>query len=1216
VAEDAVNRQPFDLHTFPLDGVRLIEASAGTGKTFSLAGLYLRLLVERGLDVRDILVMTFTRAATQELRERIRTGLATAARIAADPGVVDNGDAAQRDTARIIDRAAAAEPRERIVRRLREAAARMDDAAISTIHGFAQQAARENAFDSGLPFDRGSQVDDKEIHAQAVTDYWRSQVFGRSDAEARAFLDLWSGPDVLGRDLNPALNRPHITLDGPPELELQDRIAQARTLWQQERAALQALLATAMRDDLLKKNAGLYRLIDGTGVEALMGDLDARLAGTAAGYPVLPDWIAGLATDARVARYVLKNAVALFRPQDMSLVRAMAPLVLAGRQAALRHALDTVRASIRERKRSSRQFSFADMIEALHAAVTDPERGPELAAALHRTWPYALVDEFQDTDPLQYEILRAVYQGRECGGLLLIGDPKQAIYAFRGGDVFAYLQAARDAGGCSELDTNYRSSQGVLDGIEALFCGAAGADPRGPFLVSDIGFHPVRCGRQPDDRVLIRSGAPLPAVTVWAVPGEAVSAKDARMLLRDATVSEICGLLDPDKGAHERRADGDERPVRPGDIAVLVNTNAEAADVQRALARRGVSAVCLHRAGVFESAQAEDLLYLLRAADSAARPEAVRAALATPLLGWRMAELLTLDGDETAWHREIARFQDAFATWRHRGVLAMLEPFLQDAAPRVLALEDGERRMTNYLQLAELLAQAETETFGAAGLIRWLAEQMQRAGSEVQADSELLRLESDDALVRIVTVHRVKGLQYPIVFVPFAPFLAPRQKQLQRPWIYHDQDGRARLDYGFDGDETKPQAAVEARAESLRLLYVALTRAEQACYLGWGAINGAQNSALAWLLHAGDGVDPGSIVGGSARLPGWLSESGTRERLDAYAARAGGAMRISAPPEPLAAGFRASAGDPPDGAARGDLPARRPDWSVFSFSRLVAGGRHAAAPAGADDETPPPAALPAAAAGGASIALQGPAFGTAVHQLLEAIDPAAWPVPATPPGSRERGLAAWHLQNAGLALGEGAARGALLDAVCRMVARTLHTPLPGIGPLAALPTGCRLVEMEFFLKLGGERVGRLLEVLAAQGYAVALAAERAQQTLRGLMQGFIDLTVEVDGRYWIIDYKTNDLGAQAADYAPAALARAVRHGHYDLQYLIYLVALHRHLGQTLPGYDPERHLGGAQYLFLRGLDGESAATGVLVDTPPAGFIVTLDDLFAGREATT
>ncbi len=647
---------------------------------------------------------------------------------------------------------------------------------------------------------------------------------------------------------------------------------------------------------------------------------------------------------------------------------------------------------------------------------------------------------------------------------------------------------------------------------------------------------------------------------------------------------------------------------------MLVNTNREAADVQRALARRGIAAVCLHRASVFESPEAEDLLYVLRAADSAARPDAVRAALATPLLGLRMADLVALSEDDAGWHTRVARFQDLHESWRTGGLLAMLEPLLQDAAPRLLALEDGERRMTNYLQLAELLAHAETETFGFAGLIQWLAEQMAHPQPDAEVDSQQLKLESDDELVRITTVHRAKGLQFPIVFVPFTPFQVARDPK--RPWVFHDEHDRAWLDFALDGNERKSAACREARAESLRLLYVALTRAEDACYFGWGAVNVAQNAALAWLLHAGAGAKPATISG-SRKPPGWLDAANVTDRLQEFAARAGEAVRVMAPPAPLRAGFRVTLGRAPDGAARDDLPARRPDWSIFSFSRLVAGGGHPESGSGGDDEALE-LPLPTGAAPGTTapianaIALRGPAFGTAIHQLLEAIEhPSTWPSPNVHPGEAERFLAARHLLNGGLALGEGSERDALLDAVCRMISRTLHTPLPGIGPLAQVPAGRRLAEMEFFLALGGERLGRVLDVLNAHGYGVSLAPERTRQALAGLMQGFIDLTVEADGRYWVIDYKTNDLGEATADYRGAALGRAVRYGHYDLQYLIYLVAVHRHLAHTLPGYQPQRHLGGAQYLFLRGLDGASAESGVFVDSPPADLIVALNHLFTG-----
>ncbi len=666
---------------------------------------------------------------------------------------------------------------------------------------------------------------------------------------------------------------------------------------------------------------------------------------------------------------------------------------------------------------------------------------------------------------------------------------------------------------------------------------------------------------------------------------------------------------------------------------MLVNTNREAADVQRALARRGIAAVCLHRASVFESGEAEDLLYVLRAADSAARPEAVRAALATPLFGRRMADLLALAGEDAAWQAATARFQDLHETWRSRGLLAMLEPLLQEAAPRLLALEDGERRLTNYLQLAELLAHAETETFGFAGLIQWLAEQMAHPQPDAEVESQQLKLESDDELVRITTVHRAKGLQFPIVFVPFTPFQAARDAKA--PWVFHDGDGRAWLDCGIDGDERRTIARREARAESLRLLYVALTRAEDACYFGWGGVSVAQNAALAWLLHAGAGADA-TKISGARKAPDWLDAASVADRLHALAARANGAVRVTAPPAPLHTGFRVSLGAPPDGAPRDDLPQRRADWSVFSFSRLVAGGRHPAAGSGSDDEMlelPPAAALEHVGATSRSrspadptppapttttriphpIPLRGPAFGTAIHQLLEAItSPSAWPSPDARANHAERSLAARHLHDHGLPLGEGTDRAALLDAVCGLISRTLHTPLPDIGPIAGISAGRRLAEMEFFLALGGERFGRFLERLNAHGYGVSLPPERTRQVLAGLMQGFVDLIVEVDGRYWVIDYKTNDLGDDMAGYQSAALARAVRFGQYDLQYLIYLVALHRHLTQTLPGYDPERHLGGAQYLFLRGLDGTSAATGVFVDRPPPDLIEELDALLGAR----
>ncbi len=1180
----------FDILEFPLTGMRLIEASAGTGKTFSLAGLYVRLVVEKHLEVRQILVMTFTRAATQELRERIRERLAAAALIAADPGRVVSGKAEDQLTAEIIKRASRDEPRTEIARRLRDAAARMDEATISTIHAFAQVAARENAFDSALPFDRGTQVDDREVRHQAITDYWRSRVIGRAPQHAARMLEVWDSPRALIDMLEPLLDRPYAGL--PADAQLVERL---RATWLQDAEKLHELIAWAEVEGHLWKGRALQKAVSEYGGSGgLIQALADGITGGEREYPFVPEWIIKLSTPEEVAKLVKKGGIEDFRPYELELVQLMAQAIRLHVKLMLNDALLAVQAHINERKQAARQFSFADMIEALHQAIMDPQRGSVLCNALFETWPHALVDEFQDTDPLQYDILRRVYKGRDAGSLTMIGDPKQAIYSFRGGDVFAYLKAAQDAAACYHLDTNFRSTQAVLDGVQALFSGAGAQTQEGPFLIPQIRFSPVAGGRRQGDRVIHVDGRPLPAFNIWPLSDdEPIKTPIARQQLLEATVAEICRLLGGSVDARIVSKDEESRAVCAGDIAVLVNTNSDATEVQRRLAARGVASVCMHNSSVFASEQATDLLLLLRAADSAAHPESLRAALATPLLGRRLSDLLAMSDDLDQWQAEVAMFQSAHEAWRTRGVLAMIEPLLQKAAPRILSADDGERRMTNYLQLAELLAEAEAQTFGAGGLIRWLSEQIN--APQADADGQQLRLESDEELVRIATVHKVKGLQYGIVFLPFAPFMKTRS--ISAPWLYHEEDEAF---FGLD-EQSKFAAQKEALAERLRLLYVALTRAEQACYFGWGYINETDRSALAWLLNGQDtGLDADECL---ARLTDCVKRAG---------GTSGGVMALLPLPDPLRADERIGQGAIPAGETRLDLPVRRAPWSVLSFSRMVAGGSHWAARAGSDDESQDQ--LPVGSIDRSDIPLRGAAFGTAVHEMLEVADARSWPQPGGSVYADQQAFVARYLRNAGLPLGEGLERTVLLDSICMMIGCTVHTPLPHIGPLASVEQDRQLVEMEFYMRLGGPSMEGCIQFLRQHGYGADLSSERTQQRLLGLMNGYVDLIVEVDGRFWVIDYKTNDLGGAKAAYDHGAMSRAVERGHYDLQYLIYLVALHRHLGRTLPEYEPARHLGGAQYLFLRGMNGLDSSTGVFVDSPEAGFVEALSGFFDGVEA--
>lgn len=1215
--------EPFDPATMPLAGCRLIEASAGTGKTFSLAGLYLRLIIEEQLDVREVLVMTFTRAATQELRERLRTRLTQAAQIAALAADPQRSDAAERFAEAVIERAP--EPREVVARRLQDAAARVDQATITTIHGFAQRAAGENAFDSALPFDRGEQIDDREIRREAAADYWRARVFEQPNQQAAAFTALWASPETLYADLREALSKPHTQLVRADPQALERTRREALRLWPGERARFVELLDQAYGQGQLLAKSALKEQLAAEGAEAIAWRIDAGLAGTADGLPALPAIVAELGADDGVAAHAKKTELQRFRPQDLAVMPVLARLQVDGRLAAMTAAIDGIRKLAGMRKRERRLFSFDDMIGALHAAVLDAEGGQALTAALRRTWPWALVDEFQDTDPVQYEILRAIYgglgnggRGTDRGGLILIGDPKQAIYGFRGGDVFAYLDAAADADGCYEMATNFRSNAGVLDGIASLFThGGSGA-----FVLDGIDFRPVSAGRNAGDRHIEHNGQPLPGVTAWTPPADTgVNKGDVQARARDGTVSRVATLLAEGMVV----ASGERRRLRPGEVAVLVNSNREAAEMQTALGAAGVPAACIHQESVFAHDAAHDLLQVLRAAAAPVDASCLRVALTTPLFGYRLGDLVALDADDQRWAEASDRFQAAHGRWARSGVQAMLEPVLQEGAGRVLTRTDGERRMTDYLHVADRLQEAEHEVFGMRGLVHWLEEAIRRAGDPDTAgevsDADRVRLADDAELVQVATVHKVKGLQFAVVFVPYAPWLGTEgPPPTAPPLTYHDANNAAFLDLGSRWlDRHQEQAVRERRAEQMRLLYVALTRAEEACFFVHAAANKALDGPLAWLLHRDQDLTAGDWYGGG-KPPAWFTAQGTAERLAELAAASAGALAVEELPAAADSPLQAAAAAPEPGAARSDLPAPRPLWSVFSFSGLA--GRMAADTepvAGADDEpaggtvtetateaAENPAAIPAHP--------RGAGFGRAFHEIVERAAAAAWPKPGEATGPAEREVIRAALRRNGIPATDAEGMDTPITNTAAMVAATLHAPLPTIGPLATIPAACQRAEMEFFFRLGGASAESVLARMVAAGYAGARATT-APTALRGLMHGFIDLVVEHDGRYWLLDYKTNDLGRQWADYAPPRLAAAITEHHYDLQYLIYTVALHRHLRRRLPDYAPTTHLGGALYLFVRGLDA-SSGTGVHADRPDPRLVEELDALLDHDEVST
>lgn len=1197
----------------PLDGVRLIEASAGTGKTFTLATLVTRLVVERDLRLAQILAVTFTEAATQELRKRIRERLQLALDLAGTTPADDESPEFALTRA-LLDahRQRSGEPVDAVRMRLRRAVDDIDLAAIFTIHGFCTRVLREHALESGQGFDPpGLLANDRDLREEVATDLWRAHAMDAAAVDDLAAL--WKeGPQALAADL-PALLREPVLLppalplppDPAPMLEVagQALVAGFRAHGDDFRAAMLA----AVEAKVLNGNS--YRA---DWIDALW---QAWAGWCVAGDPAAPldERIARLTAEALSAKTNKGKEAQTPASPLCALITAYLEAgqaqarYLALRRAALLHRLrDDARLRIAALKRTRRVQTYDDLIDGVADALDGPQ-GDQLVRRLREQYRIALVDEFQDTDARQWRIFERVFgagspeRGREpadpAGGhgplapgrarssdsqarfLALIGDPKQAIYGFRGGDVHTYLEACAVAAPAPVLAHNFRSRPSVLAAIDALYRQAGGQ----AFVDGRIAFHRVEPGGKRADADFQRGGTAAPALTVWRAADPPVddkgkvkpwSAGDSRQKATDACVAAIHRVLREGRDGTATLLDkGQARPVRPGDIAVLVRSHADAGRIQRALADAGIPAVAAGKQSLFATAEARELHALLLALLHAADDARLRAALSTVLVGVDAAGIDALEHDADA-HRH---WQHQALAWRERllrgGPLALVGDLAAAQAGRLLGLLDGERRLSNYLQLAEALQEAQVRTLGLQGLVDWLGRRI--ATADPDDESQLLRLESDAHRVQIVTLHKSKGLEYPLVFLPFAG-IGGKERSAGRKCVVHDDGNGRRLHWRLDLPEAAwPEAEKawkqEQRAEDARLLYVGLTRAEHALWLATGAFYQHRDSPL----HA------------------MLAD------LDALAGIEGVQVDRSPPPSLPRLPPESEAAVPP---ARIATRALSHDWWVYSFTQLAhadAGGDRSSAAtlpaAGGNDEPVPLDATAAGADPGADDAGGAPSdprfagnrYGVALHAAFEHADFAAWrdwrPGDAAPAG--EHAVIAAALEDGGYAaaeLGDGIALTATL------IGHSLTVVLPEGVRLCDVPAGERRAEIEFQFALQPTRVEALLRLLHAHGVVAARQGFGLRQRLEGLMTGLVDLTYRHDGRWYVLDYKSNRLPRYDAPSLEAAMA----HSEYDLQALIYTLALHRWLRFRLgDGYDYARDFGGIRYLFCRGVDAARGGAG-------------------------
>jgi exodeoxyribonuclease V beta subunit len=844
-----------------------------------------------------------------------------------------------------------------------------------------------------------------------------------------------------------------------------------------------------------------------------------------------------------------------------------------------------------------------------------------------------LIDEFQDTDPVQYEIFKKVYLDQPETGLLMIGDPKQAIYAFRGADIHTYLAARKDAGDRHyTLGKNYRSTEALAGAVNRIFSAAA-QHPQGAFLFENqIPFHNVNV--QGGKGSFVVEGETLNGLHIWQLPQSEPVKKTGEdgyigQMARCAATEIVRWLnlaqLRPPRAGFQASGGGSLRPLRPADIAILVRNQTEARAIRQALDARRVRSVYLSdKDSVFGCDEARSLLRWLSACAEPEQDRLLKAALATPVLSLPLARLDRFNQDELAWEAELERFRKYQRVWRLQGVLPMLRMLLGDfdVPARLLASVDGERSITNLLHLSELLQTAAVDLDGEHALIRWLAEQIEQPGSG--ADEQILRLESDEDLVRVITIYKSKGLEYPLVFLPFICSFQALTRRNTPVAKYHDDQGRLVTVPNPDEDAME-SVARERQAEDVRLLYVAATRARYACWMGVGAVgrvtkkNGEQTdlhrTGLGYLLSAGQMMPTGELADRLLSLKGDCPH-----------------ITLSPLPGATDAVFR-----PEDEAASlgpalrfGGKVAR--DWWISSYSSMLAGA-HATAltpvePAGGQPHDEAASSAPESAT---EAQLQETAAEAAADSEAISGEPSIHSFPRGPdPGTFLHGLLEW-------AAGQGFAdlirdprrRDSQVAVYCRRrnwgdwagvmqawLRHLLETPMllphdQGAVAMGSLAGDRYQAELEFMLAV--HRVDTRILDETINRFVLPGAARPAltHDHLNGMVKGFIDLVFCHRERYYVLDYKSNHLGENRQAYSTRAMAAAVLEHRYDLQYILYTLALHRLLNARLPDYNYQRHMGGVIYLFLRGVD--EKGQGVYADKPSKALVEALDDYFAGRE---
>ena len=1218
-----VNLKNLEAATIPLTGRHLIEASAGTGKTYNITRIYLRLLLVRELKVEEILLMTFTKDATQELRGRIDAFVRDAltnwqALCEKDSYFAQISQNVMRNT-----KSTKKESDDKIHFLLKRALLFLDEAAIFTIHGFCQRALTQHAFASGLPFSANMTTNSNDLILEACQDWYRQLAKQNSDA-FELVAQFWVTPAAFVSSFAKAIshNTELSVLDVQGLVDKFVRLAkQANTAIAADLALLnEGLVAHKKADEQEKRGAELVKL---QAWLALLSECENEQALLAAIQQPMPDYLLNGNRHPKAFKAALAEVLASSKIIKTDVKDLAKNINKAKAYEIVRTAIYQIREQVQQAKEQHNLLDFDDLINTLADCLKN-EEDSRLAQTLLAQYPVALVDEFQDTDPQQFAILQGIYYQanplqnkakQEDAALYLIGDPKQAIYGFRGGDIFAYLSARSDCDYHWLMDTNWRSNPAMVDAYNQVFLG----DGNNTVFGYGIPYQSVKAGKSADlsnnNPSEQSRNKPKALQFIHFSNEEGVTKQTDRPLMATWCANEIVQLLT-------------DEDVKPQDIAILVRDGREAADIKQALLAANLTSVFLSdRANLFHSEQAKQLISVLKGILALEDEHLYLNALASGLLGFDAPTLYKLQQDEMAYQTLKFSFFDYRTQWQRQGFIAMAINLMHQHFK--IALESKDRALTNLLHLFEILQSASQKFLQPQELLYWFEQQCSlesnAANSDVEAEQ---RLESDGDLIRIVTQHGAKGLEYPIVFIPFATRHKDPLKfgnKLVSYIEYHNEQGQLCL--SLDGDEqAKAAMANEAYAETIRLLYVAITRAESRCYVFTTPFDKYALSPLGKTLQ-------------------WQAEQDIVQNLQQLMAKSPESIEVKQ------VSFDAIDSDvyqQNNLDLTGSLLLEvsqfhgkiERDWWLSSFSALSRNLRHGGV-SKPDRDTELLATVDTRPMYNKLLLrfqlAKGAHTGNLLHDILEHSDF----VHSHETTSNWHESIKWPLVKYG-ELTAGFTEDDLVVWLDEIVATPLISELMISEPivltkeietgtscddhfcLADIPMNQTLRESEFYFPMEEASISALAKLLTDHRKSALVDPNKiydvnhvrlpSYQSLKGMMHGFIDLVFEKNGKYYVCDYKSSHLGDDYFDYNHHALRNHIEKNYYDLQYLIYSLALHRYLQQNVTNYNAEQHFGGIYYLYLRGMthDKKYRGAGVYFRKILLDELTALDCLFLGK----